>query len=184
MVYIKKLVLQHKLLFSLIFLYFLFIFFFMVLTWVMRSNFKKYPIEELVQHHFWSEIFYQNVTSSLFIISLGIITLGFLSIFVSLYNLYTFILAIDTAYKISESYAYSFFIIMGHGLIEIPAIATTLYISTISLRILINRIYQKPIFKIESIKSFTTMVFCVIFMFLVASILESYITPTLVKLTL
>lgn len=184
MIYIKKLIQQYKFLSLIIFLYFIFIFSSMVLTWMVRSNFEKYPIKELTQHHFGTEIFYQNITSSIFIIGLGIITLGFLSIFVSLYNLYTFILAIDTAYKVSESYAYSFFIIMGHGIIEIPAIATTLYISTITLRLLVNRIYQKQIFKIESIKSFTIMIFIIIFMFLVASILESYITPILVKLML
>ncbi|MCP3028670.1 stage II sporulation protein M [Halobacillus sp. A5] len=138
MQYTKKLILRHKLLSLIISLYFLIIFLSMILTWVIRTSFEKYPIQELVQHYSWREIFYQNITSSLFIILLGIISFGLLSIFVSIYNLYTFILVIDSAYKVSESYAYTFLIIMGHGIIEIPSIAITLYISTISLRLLIN----------------------------------------------
>jgi stage II sporulation protein M len=119
MAFIKKLNLRHRLLVVLNLIYYLMIFLFMLLTWSTGKNFEKLPIQELTQNYRWTEIFFQNITSSFFIIILGIVSFGFLSIFISLYNMYLFFLAINTAYISSESYLYTFFVIMTHGLIEI-----------------------------------------------------------------
>lgn len=184
MLYIRKLFQRHKLLMSINIIYFFIILSSMALTWLIRTEFAIEHNSQMVIRAPWNEIFIQNVSVSFLMIVLGIFSFGIISIFIGVYNLYTFAVTIDHAYNISESYLYTFSIIMTHGIVEIPAIAISLYISTLSLRYLFNYTYRKEMFRIQSVNSFFKIILVITLMLLVGSFIEAYVTPKIVEIVM
>ncbi|WP_347553101.1 stage II sporulation protein M (plasmid) [Pseudalkalibacillus hwajinpoensis] len=142
------------------------------------------PTQELIKHVDWYAIFIQNTSSAFLIILLGLLSFGTVSSAVALYNLYLLSLAVYIAYLHSGSMTYTLLVILTHGIVEIIAIVLSYYLSTISLRLLINKLYQKQIFYIQSLRQFMWYLLFIVGLFLLAALLEAYLTPTVVSLIL
>lgn len=65
---------------------------------------------------------------------------------------------------------------------EIIGIVLSFYLSTLSLRIAINKLYKKQLFYIQNFKELLYLVIILIGIFFISSLIESFITPMLLKL--
>ncbi len=168
----------------LIFSYFVIVGLVYVSVFLTGIQLELLPTEELIKHVNWYEIFIQNISSAFFIIFLGLLSFGTVSSVVVLYNLYLLSLAVYLAYLHSGSITYTLLVILTHGIVEIIAIVLSFYLSTISLRLLINKLYQKQIFYIQSLRQVMWYLVFIVGLFLLAAMLEAYLTPVVVSLIL
>ncbi|QWC22539.1 stage II sporulation protein M [Bacillus haikouensis] len=152
-----------------------------VLLYLYPPEFNVLPDKELVIYENWYGIFSQNISSSLIIILLGVLSLGTISTLVACYNLYILSIAIYTAYLHSGAISYAIAVIMVHGLLEIIGIVLSYYLSTLSIRMLINRVYQRNVFFIHDIKGTIRLVGVMAMIFLFASLIEAFATPALLS---
>ncbi|MDQ0164005.1 stage II sporulation protein M [Aeribacillus alveayuensis] len=142
----------------------------------------KISSKELIKYIDWFSIFINNISTAFTIIFIGILTFGFFSTITYLFGLYMLILAIYTAFQNSGSLLYSFSVIMVHGILELIGIALAYYISTISFRVLINKIYKKQIFHVEGFNKMVQLFLAMIVIFFISSLLESHMTPNILKI--
>lgn len=147
-----------------------------------KPKFKILPNNELIKYVPWDNIFLHNITSSFLLIILGIFSLGLLSTIFYLYNLYLLAYSAYIAYLHSGSYQYTIIVLMSHGFFEIIGIVLSFYLSTLSLRIAINKLYKKQLFYIQNFKELLYLVIILIGIFFISSLIESFITPMLLKL--
>ncbi|WP_175990130.1 stage II sporulation protein M [Bacillus sp. Marseille-Q1617] len=152
-----------------------------VLVYLYPPEFNVLPDNELVIYENWYGIFSQNISSSLLIILLGVLTLGTISTLVAFYNLYILSIAIYTAYLHSGAMSYAIAVIMVHGLLEIIGIVLSYYLSTLSIRMLINRVYKREIFFIHDVKGTIRLLGIMAMIFLFASFIEAFATPALLS---
>lgn len=128
----------------------------------------------------WTEIFWHNIGASFLMLSLGILSCGFFSTLILLFNFYVLFLGFSQAYYISNNVFYTIFIISTHGLLEMVSLGIFYYLSTWSIRKLINSIYSYEIVKLESILNIFKHIIIATGILLCASLVEDYITPLIV----
>jgi stage II sporulation protein M len=152
-----------------------------VLLYLYPPEFNVLPDNELVIYENWYGIFSQNVSSSLLIILLGVLSLGTISTLVACYNLYILSIAIYTAYLHSGAMSYAIAVIMVHGLLEVIGIVLGYYLSTVSIRMLINKMYQRDVFFVHDVKGTIRLLGVMAVIFLFASLIEAFATPALLS---
>ncbi|PFJ17691.1 hypothetical protein COD67_14680 [Bacillus cereus] len=143
---------------------------------------QKIDNQELIQHVNWQDIFMHNISSAFTLIFLGLLSFGVVSTIFFLYDFYVISYAAYSAYVHSGSFLYSFAILMTHGFVEIIGIVLNFYLSTISFRYLINKLYKRNIFYVEDFKGIIQVMFLMLIIFLIASLIEGFITPNLLKI--
>ncbi|MFC0213520.1 stage II sporulation protein M [Paenibacillus chartarius] len=125
----------------------------------------------------WSQIFMHNAGLAILYIILGNLTFGSLAFLLMLYNIYIVSYAIYYTYMHTGSIGFSIAIIFTHGILEIAAMLLCFLLSTTSLRWAMNKIYKKTIFSINSVETKAGLVVCMMLLYLVASVIESYLSP-------
>lgn len=155
-----------------------------VYVFILFSKTEVSPLDgkELVKQVQWDEIFIHNSTSAFTLILLGIISFGVISTVFFIYDFYLIAFAAHGAYTYSGSFIYSLTAVLTHGIFELVAISLNFYISTISFRYLINRLYKKRIFNVEKGNELIQIIFWMLFVFFIASIVEAFVTPNLLHL--
>ncbi|PIE92135.1 stage II sporulation protein M [Bacillus fungorum] len=143
---------------------------------------QKIDNQELIQYVNWQDIFIHNISSAFTFIFLGLLSFGVISTIFFLYDFYLISYAAYSAYVHSGSFLYSFAVLMTHGFVEIIGIALNFYLSTMSFRYLINKLYKRNIFYVEDFKSIIQIMFLMLIIFLIASLIEGFITPNLLKI--
>ncbi|WP_270181138.1 stage II sporulation protein M [Alkalihalobacillus sp. CinArs1] len=164
--------------------YFLILTMVFVLVFMYTTNITLLPPAELIKKVSFTEIFIQNISSSTIILLTGIISFGAVSSGIIIYNLYLLSIAIHSAYVHSGSVFYSLFVILTHGIIEIVAIVLSFYLSTISLRLAINKLYNKRIFHVQSLNQFLQLLIVMVVSLGIAALFESQITPIVLEIIL
>lgn len=142
----------------------------------------KISSKELIKYIDWFSIFINNISTSFTIIILGVLTFGFFSTIIYLFGLYMLIIAIYIAFQNSGSLLFSFSVIMAHGILEIMGITIAYYLSTISFRVLINKLNKKQLLHVEGFNKMVQLLFTMIIIFFISSLLESHITPKILKI--
>lgn len=145
------------------------------------TTFERSSSLELIKHAHWYNIFIHNITSSFMLILLGNISFGIVSTIFFLYDFYLLVFAAYGAYLHSGSFLYSFAALLTHGIVELVAIAFNVYLSTLSFRYLLNRIYKENIFHIENSKEILKLIVAMASFFFIASLIEAFATPNLLK---
>ncbi|MBY0595096.1 stage II sporulation protein M [Bacillus bingmayongensis] len=136
---------------------------------------------ELVKYVQWYDIFIHNTLSSFTFILLGILSFGVISTVFFLYDFYLIVFAAYGAYTYSGSFLYSLTALLTHGVVEVVAISINVYLSTISFRFLINWVYKKKIFYVESRNEIMKLIGVMVCIFLIASFIEAFVTPKLLE---
>lgn len=124
----------------------------------------------------WIDIFIHNAIAAVMTIILGNITIGLGSVLMFMFNVYLISYSALFAYSVSGSIGYSFFILMVHGTFEIPAIVICFLLSTSTLRIMLNKIFDRNFFYINNIREKFFLAGLMFFLYLVASVIEAYLT--------
>lgn len=127
----------------------------------------------------WYKIFLHNVTVALLYIILGNLSFGILAFLLMLFNIYMTSYAVYYSYMHTGSIGFSTALIFTHGFIEIAAMILCFVISTTTMRWAINRIYMKTIFNINSVENKALLFISMVLLYLIASFIESYISPFL-----
>ncbi|HEC2175295.1 TPA: stage II sporulation protein M [Staphylococcus delphini] len=129
----------------------------------------------------WIELFLHNLGLALLIVGVGIISFGFLSVLIVILIFYLLYISFDYIFKISDDFFYGFLIISTHGILEILAMSLAFYLSTFSLRKLINNIYSFKKVRVESLTSFVKLILLMVALFLISSLIETFITPSILN---
>ncbi|PER82257.1 stage II sporulation protein M [Bacillus cereus] len=143
---------------------------------------RKLDNQELIKYVKWQDIFIHNISSAFTLIFLGILSFGVISTMFFLYDFYWISFAAYSAYIQSGSFLYSFAVLMTHGFVEIIGISLNFYLSTISYRYLINKLYKRNIFYVEDFKDIIQVMSLMLIVFLIAALIEGFVTPNLLKI--
>lgn len=127
----------------------------------------------------WYSIFFHNAGLAILYIILGNLTFGVLAFLLMLYNIYIVSYAIYYTYMHTGSIGFSIALIFTHGILEITAMMLCFLLSTTTLRWFMNKIYKRRIFMINSVERKVFLGFCMILLYLIASVIESYVSPFL-----
>jgi uncharacterized membrane protein SpoIIM required for sporulation len=127
----------------------------------------------------WYNIFMHNVGVALVYIILGNLSFGILAFLLMLFNIYMTSYAVYYSYMHTGSIGFSTALIFTHGFIEIAAMILCFVISTTTMRWAINKIYMKTIFNINTVENKAFLCIWMVLLYLIASFIESYISPVI-----
>ncbi|MFT0801910.1 stage II sporulation protein M [Bacillus swezeyi] len=138
-------------------------------------------LEDKLINNQWYTVFLHNFSTALIYILLGIATFGVASLILIIVNVSAIALSITTMYSITGSIKVSVFTIFTHGLIELFAIAVSFNLSFISIKWLTNKLFKNKIFQVENMAEFIKNILFMAVLYLFASLLESYLTPLILR---
>lgn len=130
----------------------------------------------------WDRIFLHNLLIVTFLIGGGILTFGIVTVIIFAVNMFSILLAISGVYLSTGNIIVAVFILLIHGFFELFAISLAANISLISAKYLYCRFKGKIFY--FNIKRIFLQVVLVVIILLIAALVESYITPFVIKVFL
>nr|WP_228441626.1 stage II sporulation protein M [Novibacillus thermophilus] len=125
----------------------------------------------------WHEIFIHNFISATAMIILGNLSGGLIAVLLLVYNASIVAIAAYIAFLKGDSIGYSIMIFLPHGIFEVPAIFCSFLLGMSTFKALINKIYSEEVIPNDSTKDKIAILIFMLLSLLVASIIESTVTP-------
>ncbi|OPH48274.1 hypothetical protein BC351_38420 [Paenibacillus ferrarius] len=122
------------------------------------------------------EIFQHNVMLAFSFILLGNATFGVLSMLVLLLNVYITSFAVYYVFIETGSFGFSVTVILTHGILEISAMIICFILSTFTMRLAINKMFNQQIFYLNNSKQKVTLLTFMITLFFLAAVIESQVS--------